>query len=58
MHARPCRGSWGYPHALVCGALAHTAVARHSIMVDAWSRSFVRAGISSSLEPHQQQLPQ
>ena len=45
-------------HALVCGALWHTVVARHNIMVDAWRRVFTRAGVSSSLEPHVKQLPQ
>ena len=48
----------GGTHALVCGALWHTVVARHNMMVDAWRRLFPRAGISSSLEPHVRQLPQ
>ena len=48
----------GGTHALVWGALWHTVVARHNMMVDAWRRVFARAGISSSLEPHVTQLPQ
>ena len=48
----------GGTHALVYGALWHTVVARHNVMVDAWRRVFSRAGISSSLEPHVKQLPQ
>ena len=48
----------GGTHALVCGALWHTAVAHHNIMVDAWCRVFGRAGISSSLEPNVKQLQQ
>ena len=45
-------------HAMVCGALWHTVVARHNMKVDAWRRVFARAGISSSLEPHAKRLPQ
>ena len=52
------RAAAGGTHALVCGALWHTVVARHNMMVDAWRRVFARAGISSSLEPHVKQLPQ
>ena len=48
----------GGTHARVCGALWHTVVARHNMMVDAWRRFFARAGISTSLEPHMKQLPQ
>ena len=48
----------GGTHALVSGALWHTVVARHNIMVDAWRRVFARAGISSSMETRVKQLPQ
>ena len=49
----------GATHALICGALWHTVVARHNMMLDAWRscRLFARAGISSSLDPHVKQLP-
>ena len=48
----------GVIHALVCGALWHTVVARHNMMVDAWRGTFSGAGISSSQAPHVKQLPQ
>ena len=50
----------GGTHALLCGALWHTAVTRHNMMhmVDAWRRIVARAGIFFSLEPHVKQLPQ
>ena len=45
-------------HALVCSAVWHTVVSRHNMMVHAWRRVFVRAGISSSLQAHVKRLPQ
>lgn len=46
--------------ALVCGALRHTVVASHNMMVDAcsWRRGFAQAGTPSGLEKHGGQFPQ
>ena len=53
-----CSPVFSLPYHLHLWALGHTVVARYNMMAHAWRRVITRAGISSSLEPHVEQLPQ
>ena len=44
-------------HALTCGALGQTVVARHNAMTEEWLPVSAHSGIAATREQHVKQLP-